>query len=348
MKPFVLFCAGIAALILQGCGTAYYYAEFIHPSKTYIPAKIYHVGIVDKATIASTKAAVFTSGIPFESVSGLPQIVAHKTIEDLKKKLIEIGRYNPLTITWPPDSVVNKPFSQPAMHPTTIDSLCRSYGIDGLIVLEAVELSINTRGSVDVGTTTDPAGMPVRVPEFTSQSQVTYTLLWRFYDNLHSAAADSFQETYQLSFTKVAYTQEEAMNTDPKEMNLSDVANLAALDYFQRISPYWKEDFRIYYQTGSPAFYRIGQNLDYDGNWEVAATEWEKFTDNAESSLAYKAYYNLAVAGEMMGNPRKAKMFLEQALEIKDTRQAKNYMAQLKKQILIYDVVNAQLGNTKN
>ncbi len=348
MRSFLFYCTALAVLFLQGCGTAYYYAEFIHPSKTYIPAKIYHVGLLDKATTATTKAAVFTSGIPYESVSGLPQIVAHKTISDLKEQLAEIGRYNPLLITWPQDSVSNKPFSQPAMNPTIVDSLCQAYGINGLIVLEAIELTINTRGSVEVGTVADPAGMPVRVPEFTSQSQVNYTVLWRFYDNLHSATADSFQETYQLSFTKVAYTQEEAANTDPKDMNLSDVANLAAHDYFQRISPYWKEDFRVYYQTGSPAFYRIGQNLDYDGNWEVAAIEWEKFTESAERSLAYKAHYNLAVASEMMGNPRQAKISLEQALEIKQTRQAKTYLEKLKKQILIYDVVNAQLGNLKN
>ncbi len=344
MNSKILLPLSILVLLVSGCGTSYYYAEFLHPSKKYIPSRIFHVGVMNRAAVQSTPAMVTTNGMPMEQISGLTLMTVQRTVDQLKKQIKDVGRYDPITMTWPADSIKNQKFRPSKLTPDMVDSLCTSYGLEGIIALEGIEMVINTRGNVDVTTSTDPNGTPTRVPEFNSESNVTYTVFWRFYDNLHRSVGDEFQETYQLSFTKVAFTEQEVLNMGSSDLNLADVAYMAGVDYYQRVAPYWKEDYREYYQTGSPEFYQIGQQLDYDGDWESAALKWYNFTENPEPKLAHRAYYNLAVASEMLGNPREALDWLNQAIAIKDTKDAAKYKKTLEKQILIYDVVNKQLG----
>jgi hypothetical protein len=230
------------------------------------------------------------------------------------------------------------------LSPQIVDSLCRAYGLEGIVALEGIQVTIDTRGSVGVTSGVDPSGSPVQMPEFSSESQVNYSVIWRFYDNSRQIVADTFQDTYQMTFTKVAYSEQALMQARRDESVLSDVAMVAANAYFERISPHWEQDFRKYYQTGSDDFYNIARTLDTTGDWEKAAESWLQFVDYPQKKLAYRANYNMAVASEMLGNPREAKEWLDKAIAINDTKDAQKYMGQVEKQILILDVVHVQLA----
>lgn len=336
---------GLGALLIlfSACGTSYYYAEFIQPSGTYIPSKVRHVGVVNLSSTPALTATVRTNGSA-EQVTRITDMLANRTVNALKLRLVDIGRYVPMLMTQPGYALKGDGFKAPFLSPHIVDSLCRAYGLEGIIALEGVQVTVDTRGEVGVTSVSDPSGTPVQMPEFSSESQVTYTVMWRFYDNVRSIVADTHQDTHQMTFTKVAYSEQALQEARRDESILSDVALFAAETYFERISPHWKQDYRTYYQSGSDEFYNIAMQLDMDGDWESAAAKWMNFIDHPEKKLAYRSNFNMAVASEMLGNPREAREWLEKAIAIKDTQEAFKYMRQIEKQILILDVVHVQLG----
>ena len=225
-----------------------------------------------------------------------------------------------------------------------IDSICDANKVDGIVSLEGVDLSIRTDGDVNVVSAIDQNGMAIRVPEFSSNQEVSYTVAWRFYDGLQLKPIDLYQETYQMQFNRVAYDPEEASKINPDEMQIMDVAKQAAADYQNRISPHFESGYRLYYRGNTVALGNISRNLEASGDWKAAAAEWTKLINSEDENEKYYANYNMAVASEMLGRPRVAKEWLEKAIAVKDRKQALRYLDTIKKQILIYDVVNQQLG----
>ncbi len=339
----VLLCI----ILLSRCGTSYYYAEFIHPAKVYVPSDVYRLGIVNRSVDSMDEAVIFTNGIPFDAIRGLPLKAVDKTLEELMKNNEVLSRYEMVPFTVPSRFVGGSSFMTDELSTMQVDSICRTLGIDGFAAIEGAEVSIKTNGSVEVVTVTDDFGSMMRVPEFSNESQITFSIAWRFYDNKYGVLTDTYQESYQRIFTTAAYTEKEALEKGLENLSMSQLAYLAGADYLSRIAPHWKEDYRLYYQTGSDELYRIAQNLEYDGNWEIASMKWKDQTDDVDDKVVYRSLYNLAVAAEMLGNPREAREWLLKAKLVDDTNQLKKYMATLERQILIYDVVNTQLGITE-
>lgn len=336
----------VAVLLLSSCGTSYYYSEFIHPSKIYVPADVYRLGVVNRAVNAQSAAIISVNGVPAEEIKGVPLAAVAKTMDELLKNNEEIGRYDMLRFSLPQRFSTGRGFMRDALSAQQVDSICRALQLDGFASIEGAEVNIKTRGTVDVVTAIDESGFPMRVPEFSNESTITFTVAWRLYDNRYGVLADTYQESYNRIFTAVAFSEQEALQRGLEDLSMKQVAYLAGADYYTRIAPHWKEDFRVYYQTGSEAFYLVSKNLEIDGNWELAASRWKEFTDHADDKIAYRAHFNLAVASEMLGNPREARDWLNKAAAIKKTKNLKRYMAILDRQILVYDVVNRQLGIT--
>lgn len=344
MRKLILPLFSILVLLTAGCHTSYYYAEFIKPSEVFIPSVIYRVGMINRSSVDSNVAPVYTGGVPYAYARGVPRETSEHTLEILKKRLETIGRFEIVEITYDQDKIDPEKFVAPMLSQAWIDSLGQAYNLDGLIALDGVEMLIRTRGDVDVVTVSDDLGVPVRVPEFSKESLVSYSVFWRFYDAYDPKVLDEYQETYERIFTRTAYDEAEIAAVSSEDMNLIDVGGVAAMDYFARISPHWVAAYRQYYRSGSPRLREIGDMVYYDENWEKAAEEWKKLTTDESPSVRYKAMYNMAVASEMLSSPRVAKDWLEEAMEVKSTARARNYMETLERQILVYKVVNDQLG----
>ncbi len=337
------FNALILLLVLTGCGATYHYAEFIKPSKTYIPSKVYYIGVINRAASQKTTAAIKVNDIPYDYVKGLPVRTAEKTIDNWKKQVEEIGRFKVIDIEWDLKNRDAEKFSAKAFTAQEIDSLCEWHEVDGILSLDGIEMSINTSGEVEVISTTDDAGMPVRVPEFTRQQEVALTILWRFYDGYTLKKINEYQETYRRFFNHLSSSEEENVN-EATDLSLEGIAQVAALDYAEQVAPYWEEDHRLYYRGHTNELLVISDNLEFNGDWERAAREWKDLVNSDDEKERYYARYNMAVASEMLGRPRAGKEWLLKAKEVNHIKQVDKYMEILERQILIYDVVDRQLG----
>ncbi|HKL02411.1 MAG TPA: DUF6340 family protein, partial [Cryomorphaceae bacterium] len=155
---------------------------------------------------------------------------------------------------------------------------------------------------------------------------------------------DEYQKTYQGVFNQSTLNPNEQNDVNVSEGSLIDISVLAAQDYHDRISPHWESGQRLYYRGNSNELLSISAGLEYTGDWETAAKKWMKLTTSEDEKERYFATYNMAVASEMLGRPKTAKSWLEKAREIEDRKQVSRYMEIIEKQILIYDVVDSQLG----
>lgn len=342
-KKIVIFSL-FALFVFAGCNTTYYYSEFIKPSQTYIPAKIYVVGVLNRGATAQMTTPIYVNGVAFDHIKEIPKRAGDKTIDALKKELAGLGRFQLVDIPWEGEMRNARKFMEDGLTKEEVDSLCNVYEVAGIIALEGVEMTIRTQGDVSVITVNDEMGMPVRIPEFSNRQEVSYTAAWRFYDGYSLTGIDTYQETYQRIFNTVAYTEAEASQINPQNMPIMDVVKEAAYDYSKRISPYWEPGYRLYYGAGSPEMYYISQNLQYDGDWTKAAEEWKKLTLSSDDKIRRMAMFNMAVASEMLGSPRVAKDWLTKSIEFKSTKHSKKYLETLERQIVVYEVVDKQLG----
>ncbi len=330
--------------LLTGCSTTYHYAEFIKPSNQYIPSSIYVVGVFDRSGAMEKTCAVFTDGIPYEQIEGVPGKTAELTIENLKKLTEDMGRFKMVVI----DTTVvfrnQDEFETISLTANEITDVARRYGLDAVLTLDGSEMRIRTSGNINVVTVNDESGMPVQVPEFSKESQVDLTLKWRFFDGESGQKIDEYQETYERFFGRVAYSEEDIKAFKKEDINLLDIASQAAYDYFERISPHWEEDYRIYYAGGSTELINISQELMATGNWEKAATRWKKLTTSEDLKVQHKACFNMALASELIGQPSIAEEWITKAMTLNPNSRTRNYAETIEKQQLVYRVVNSQLG----
>lgn len=341
MKQFLnaVFCI----FIFASCGTTYHYADFIKPSDIYVPSKIYKVGMMNRGASDASAAAIYVDGVPVEYVKELPKTVGNKTLSILKKKLEDLGRFEVKGIPLTDFKIEDRSFMREPFSIFQIDSICNAYDIDAFLSIDGLDLMIKTSGEVNVVTATDDVGNPIRVPLFNQEIQLIYNIGWRFYQKGNTNPIDVFDETYKGYFQHSSYSPSQNAENANNVVQYDEIASEAANEYHNRISPYWEEDYRLYYRNEG-VLSQIAQNLDYNGNWEAAAGQWLKLTVSDDAEMRYASKYNMAVASEMLGRPKLAKDWLEKAMLDKHTKQADKYMVILDRQILIYDVIDAQLG----
>jgi len=344
MRSLQIVVLALVSILMGACSTNYYYADFIKPSNRYIPAAVYVVGIAERSVTPESTCPVYTDGIPYEYLKRVPQQTATFALNNLDTLVTEIGRFAFIKVDVDDSVISDKTFATPRFTKQELDSIGRRYDLDGLISLDGCEMLIRTSGEVNVVSVNDGSGMPVRVPEFSKESQVSLTLLWRFYDCKSGEILDEYQESYERVFGRISYSEEDIGELKPEDMSLMDVAGMAAYDYYERISPHWQEGYRKLYFTGSDKLQEIASDLNRTGNWEDAAAEWKKLVDDENLKVRHRAIYNMAVASEIMGTPRVAKEWIDRAMVLDPNRQTRQYAEQLEKQIVIYEVVNRQLG----
>jgi hypothetical protein len=324
------------------CTTTYHFADFIRPSDVYIPSSIYRIGVLNRGALPSDDAPIYVDGIPIEYLRGVPKSVSDKTLVFLKKEIDELGRFEVIPLSWEPTERVSREVVRAPFTLSQIDSICNTYQLDGFIAIEGVDLMVKTSGEVNVVSANTPDGRMVRVPEFTSQQEVDYNIVWRFYQARSDELLDMLDETYDAFSNQVSYTPQLNEGFD-ESLAFDMVAAKAAYAYHNRVSPYWEGDYRLYYR-GPGALITVAYDLDITGNWEKAAQEWLALTTDNSLKVKYGAMYNMAVASEMLGRPKIAKEWLVKAKAVDDTKQVKKYMEQIDRQILIYDVIDQQLG----
>jgi hypothetical protein len=344
MQRILFINAIFFTILFSGCSTTYHYTEFLKPSEQYIPSSIYVVGIVERAVAPDEVCPVYTNGIPYSELKGVPQKSADLAVMNLQKLCTDIGRFTFVKIEMPAPPESDEEFAGRPFTSEEIREIKEEYDVDGIISLDGHNMLIRTSGSVNVVTVSDETGMPTQVPEFSKESEVSMSLMWRFYDTSGGQMIDEYLENYERIFGRVSYSEEDIQKLKPEDMDLMDVAGMAAYDYFERISPHWEPDYRQYYYSGSAELSKVAERLKLTGDWEDAANQWRLLADSEDPKVSHRASYNMALASEILGKPKVAIEWIDRAKMINPNKRTRDYADRLDRQLLIYEVVNSQLG----
>ena len=302
------------------------------------------VGVLQRSTTQNSICPVYMDRMPYGEIKAVPYRASNLAIDNLKKLCEDIGRFKFISIEVN-DSVPNEEeFATAPLTAAQIQTLTVEYNLDAILSLDGQDMVIRTSGSVSVASVSDGSGMPTQVPEFSKESQVSMSLLWRFYDCSTGQKIDEYQENYERYFSRVSYREEEIQELKDEDMGLMDISGMAAYDYFERIAPHWEPDYRQYFNGGSDELTSISEKLNLTGNWEEAAKSWLQLTSADDPKVRHKACFNMALASEILGQPRLSKEWITKAKMTNPTKRTLKYEELLDRQILVYEVVNSQLG----
>ncbi len=218
----------------------------------------------------------------------------------------------------------------PALAWFRVDSICKAYGVDALILLETFDS--NTRyneGSRDVKRTKD--GKEYYEKVFMSELCIDVNSGWRIYDNRNKRIIDQDAYGDGKCWKGEGNNMKVAQNKLPEKRSAINQAGFfAGQQYGLRISPNWVRVNRSYFVKGDDGFKEAKKHVRYD-NWEAAEKIWENLSKNPDPTIAGRAYYNMALAREMNGELDKAIMYANRAFREYRIKEGRQYQAVLEK-----------------
>jgi tetratricopeptide (TPR) repeat protein len=311
-KIFFLFST---IMIIVSCKTNQLYLNVIEPAPVTIPSYIKKVGIIDRtAPTEQTKALDAADKILSLEGAKFDKEGAAASVKGLTEELKNNQRFTEVKnveMDFRTSALAAFPV---ALSWEIVDKVCRESEMDALFSLERFDtdtkISYSSR-KVDVKT---PLG---NIPALEHQADME-TLVktgWRIYDPQGRSILDEHVQGESVVFhgRGINPVLAAAALIGRKEAVL-DVSNKAGHNYALRLIPYRLSVTRDYYVKGNENF-KTAKRMARTGNWDGAGELWEKETENHDSKIAGRAFYNMAIINEINGNLDVALQYARKAYE---------------------------------
>ncbi len=218
----------------------------------------------------------------------------------------------------------------PALSWTSIDSICKAYGVDAVILLEAFDSNTGIKeSSRDVKRTKEGKEYTERV--FTAELCIDVNSGWRIYDNTHKRIIDQNDYLDGKCFKGEGPNISAAKNKLPaKRQAINQAGFFSGQQYGMRISPNWIMVQRTYFVKGDDGFKEAKKHVKYN-NWDAAEQIWLNLSKNADPTIAGRALHNLALAAEIKGDLDKAIQYAGRASKEYHIKESRSYIAVLER-----------------
>lgn len=214
----------------------------------------------------------------------------------------------------------------PALPWFRVDSICKSYGVDALILLEAFDSNTGYKeGSKDVKRKKDGREWIEKV--FMAELCIDVNSGWRIYDNVNKRIIDQNDYLEGRCWKGEGPNIGDAQRKLPSKRNaINQAGAFAGQQYGLRISPNWIRVSRTYFVGGDDGFKEAKKHVKFN-NWDAAEKIWENLSKNPDPKIAGRAYYNLALASEMKGDLDKAIQYANRAFREYRIKEGRQYQA---------------------
>ena len=231
----------------------------------------------------------------------------------------------------------------PALPWFRVDSICRAYGVDALILLEAFDSNTGYKeGSRDVKRKKDGREYIEKV--FTAEVCIDVNAGWRIYDNKNKRIIDQNDYLDGRCWKGEGPNIVEAQKKLPSKRNAINQAGFfAGQQYGLRISPNWIKVNRTYFVGGDDGFKEAKKHVRFN-NWEAAEKIWENLSKQPDPKIAGRAYYNLALASEMKGDLDQAIRHANRAFREYRIKEGRQYQAILERRKADEQRLDRQMG----
>ena len=218
----------------------------------------------------------------------------------------------------------------PALSWSQVDSICKKYGVDALILLETFDSnSKESEGSREVKRRRDGREYIEKV--FVAEVCIDVNAGWRIYDNVNRRIIDQNVYLDGRCWTGEGQNIEAARRRLPSRRRaINDAGAFAGHQYALRISPNWVRVNRTFFIGGHDGFKEARQHVRYN-NWEAAVKIWENLSRSNDRKIAGRAVFNLAVAAEVRGELDEAIRLVTRAKREYHVREARGYLTALQR-----------------
>lgn len=214
--------------------------------------------------------------------------------------LYESGRYD---IVIPENrflSFTKNAFFTAEMPWDEVKELSETYKTDAVLSIDMFKTHITSE--FDKESVFDPS-QDVYYTEAHAKMEIVYDVLFRVYDPIEEKVLlrEFFKDT--LLWENVANGATELFRDyTPVKKALAEAGIAAALDFSEKISTVWRQEYRPIYVKGDDSFKLAGTLID-NGDWEQVIALWKDSAEKSKSkSTKSKAQLNVAMAYEIQGD----------------------------------------------
>ncbi|TAE57972.1 MAG: hypothetical protein EAZ89_03615 [Bacteroidetes bacterium] len=349
MQRRLLFFILPLFLLASGC-TRTVSLQVLQPAAFKVPEHLQTLATVNRSRPENKVGAVLEGLITGEAV-GQDRSGARRATEGLSEALTRTPRFK---VVFTSIEMQGKGPNQfpPALPWPLVDSICRSYGADGLAVIE--KFDSNTTGSTSSvqRKKKDKEGVETTYLEYTAVLRTRVKLGWRLYDPKNRVILDEFDVWEERGWDEQGLSEQEAQRRLPAQtFTVDETAYYAGIKYGMRIAPTWINVSRSYYPKAKgterlEADMAEATRLARVDRWRDAARLWQPIAeDKSNPKAAAKACYNMALASEWEGNLEVARRWVQKAWEEYGSKPARTYLATLDRRIVEQQRVDEQMGN---
>ncbi len=325
MKKITIILVMIFSLL--SCKTQQLSLTVIEPAPVTLPSYIKSVGVINRSVPTSETRTldVLDKALSLEGIN-LDKDGAMESIRGLSDELLNNSRFDKVK------TLTDIDLRTPALtgFPTSltwdiVNQICNETKTDALFSLEKFDTDTHLNYSsrkVDIKT---PLGT---VPglEHRAEMETLVKTGWRIYDPSSKMILDEFIYDESIMFSGKGINPLVAASAlVGRKEAVGQVSNKAGHGYALRIIPYRLRVMRDYYVKGTNNF-EIAKRKAQVGKWDEAGLLWEKETANANSKIAGRAFYNMAIINEINGDIETALKWAQKSYEDTNNKLALRYV----------------------
>ena len=252
----------------------------------------------------------------------LDSLAVDTTLKVLGDLLYSSGRYD---VVIPQDRFFERDLRfylvPEALDWEEVDNICKQFDTDALLVLERYSNTISSN-FIEVDRESDV----FYVALINSQ----YNSVVRIYDPAKKSILKSLMITDTISWGTWGYepSSEYFFSQLPsiKEC-LVQTGIKIALDIDMLLSPGWTKEERLYFNLGTNN--GLVKNSIAENDWQTIYDFWLPYAESNRKSLKSKAYFNLALASEMLGDIDEALEWIDKSYATEFRIQSERYKRKL-------------------
>lgn len=219
----------------------------------------------------------------------------------------------------------------PAVPWFRVDSICKAYGVDALILLETFDSNTGIKESSKEEVKRTKEGKEYTAKVFMADLCIDVNSGWRIYDNVNKQVIDQNDYLDGKCWKGEGANITAAKNKLPsKRSAINEAGYFSGQQYGMRISPNWVRVSRTYFVKGDDGFKEAKKHVRYS-NWESAEQIWQNLSKSSDPTIAGRALHNLALAAELKGDIDQAILYANRASKEYHIKQSRSYVAVLER-----------------
>jgi hypothetical protein len=275
----------------------------MNPAPVDVPQSIQSIALVDASITDNKLINVIERGLSLE-LPGQDKAASQFALEGLFGFLNNNYRFKVIKT---PKAYLNTTMKAVFPEPMAwgeIESLCETYNVDAIVVLEFLDSDYNLINHV-----------------------ATVQMGFRLYDPSTQSIIDQFRFTHQMAFPPPSKTVVGVINRAlEKNRAVQEVCIQMGDMYGARLAPTWVRIVRDYYKKPRRnQDLAIGARMMEANDWPSAISYLEKAVNIGNRKSRGRAAHNLAVVHEILGDYDTAKYWAQQAWGVYRNKGSKNY-----------------------